>query len=256
MTKYKMKLIRTIQNTKNKENDTNQPKIAILGCVHGNENYSLKVFKQLKKINLKSGIIDFYLVNQKAHQKKVRFIDQDLNRSFNSTENNLEITLAKQIKQKLNNYEYIIDIHSTTSKTPPFLIYTNEELENSHFLNSFNIKRKVYIKNAKFSLIGQFQNAIAIEISLKNGNKIAMKNAKKYILSFLANNNLINKPKNKINYTETYTNIGKTKKNNKLKDFKLTKITGEQYYPMLSGKTKYKNLYCFKLKRKYNLLSN
>ncbi|MCA9460433.1 MAG: succinylglutamate desuccinylase/aspartoacylase family protein, partial [Nanoarchaeota archaeon] len=119
-----MKLIRKIKSNKN------GPKIAILGCVHGNETYSLKVFKRLKKINLLSGGIDFYLVNKVAFEKKRRFIDTDLNRSFNINEKSYEVNLAKEIIKILESYNYIIDLHSTTSKTNPFLIYVNENLKN------------------------------------------------------------------------------------------------------------------------------
>ena len=92
-----MKLIRKIIG-KNKGK-----KIAILGCVHGNEDYSLKVFKKLKKISLKSGEIDFYLVNEQAYSKKTRFIDTDLNRSFNLNKVSYEVNLTKTIKEKIWN---------------------------------------------------------------------------------------------------------------------------------------------------------
>lgn len=247
-----MKIIKTIQN-KNK-NDVNRLKIAILSCVHGNENYSLKIFKRLKKINLLYGTLNLYLVNELAHKQNKRFIDTDLNRSFNLNKNNkesYEINLSKQIITKLKKYDYIIDMHSTTSKTNPFLIYINKELEKSFFLNSFNICKKVYIPNAEFSLIGQFKNAISIEISISNGYKSAIKNGTKYIESFLTNLKLIDKKIINNKYFENYICIGTTNKNSKLKDFKLTKTNNKYFYPMLSGEVSYTNLKCFKLIKQY-----
>lgn len=241
----KMKLIRTIQS------ENKGPSIAILGCTHGNEDYSLKIFKRLKKINLLFGKVDFYLVNQSAYEKKVRYIDTDLNRSFNLTIDNYETKLANKIKTKLKQYDYIIDIHSTTSKTAPFLIYVNEDLEKTNFLNLFNIKKRVFIPNSTFSLISQFEKAVSIEISIINGYGVAIKNGEKYILSFLSNFNLIESKIKPLKIIEKYICVGKINKNNKLKDFKLVNIGGDKFYPMLSGEVKYGELYCFKLKKVY-----
>jgi len=238
-----MKLIRKIIG-KNKGK-----KIAILGCVHGNEDYSLKVFKKLKKISLKSGEIDFYLVNEQAYSKKTRFIDTDLNRSFNLNKVSYEVNLTKTIKEKIKTYDYIIDMHSTTSKTPPCLIYTNRELEKNDVINLFNIKRRVYIPNSEFSLISQFKNAVSIEISIKNEERNAIRKGEKYILSFLSNLNLINKNCIKIKNYENYICTGKIDIEKNFKDFKITKINSEYLYPMLSGEVNYENQDCFKLKK-------
>jgi len=242
-----MELIRKIIG-KNKDK-----KIAILGCVHGNEDYSLKIFKRLKKINLKSGEIDFYLVNKKAYNKKTRFIDTDLNRSFNLEEKSHEVNLAKKIKKELEQYDYIIDIHSTTTKTPPCLIYTNKELEKNNTLKLFNIKKRVYIPNSEFSLISQFKKATSIEISVKKGEKYAIRKGEKYILSFLSNLNLINKNSVKIENYENYICTGKIEQSKKFKNFKSTKINSEYLYPMLSGEINYENQDCFQLKKLVNL---
>lgn len=240
-----MKLIRKIKSI------NIGPKIAILGCVHGDEIYSLSVFRRLKKINLLKGEIDFYLVNYEAYLKRKRFIDGDLNRSFNTNLNNYESNLTKIICEKLKNYDYIVDIHSTTSNTNPFLIYVNPKLNNDSFLDYFNIKKRVFIPNAKYSLISQFENAISIEISISSKLKYAINKAEKYLLSFLKNLKIIEGHTSITKFKEDYICIGKIKKDNNLKDFKLTKIDGEFIYPMLSKEVNYGQKYCFKLKRVY-----
>lgn len=240
-----MKLIRKIQGEKK------GLKIAILGCVHGNEDYSLQIFKKLKNIKLLLGEIDCYLVNEEAFKLNKRFVDIDLNRSFNLKEGLYEVGLASKIKDKLSKYDYIIDMHSTTSKSPPFLIYVNEILNNNKFINAFNIQKRVLISNAQYSLIYQFENAISIEISIALGKNLAINKGFKYILNFLSSFNLINKNITPLRYFENYICVGKMKINNQLKDFNLTYVDNEYVYPILSGEVEYANSNCFKVKKFY-----
>lgn len=260
-----MKLIKTIKpkSETNKENKTN--KIAILSCVHGDESYSLKIFKKLKHIKPKNCKIDFYLVNEEAYIQKKRFIETDLNRSFN-IDNTHEANLAKQIKEKLKNYDYIIDLHSTTSKNKPCLITTNKDhiknIKHTNFIKSFQINKIIYIEDKeKYSLISQFKNAISIEIS-SNNYKSAIKNGKKCIKNFLKNNNYIPTSKNnnlqqittKNFKIQTYKIIGKnlnTQKNKKsYKNFKLYYENKEFFYPLMSGEKSY-DFNGFKVRKTY-----
>lgn len=237
-----MKLIRSLKS-KNKG-----LKIAILGCVHGNENYSLKVFRKLKKISLVNGEVDFYLVNEKAFEKNKRFIESDLNRSFNQNLKTYEGKMSEEIKVKLKNYDFIIDMHSTTSVTNPFLITVSKKIiENNEMLESFGIKKCVYIPKGDYSLIGQFENAVSIEISIKN-YKAAIKNGLKYITNFLKSKEMI---EGKINLVqlEKYEGYGMCDKDNSFRDFKLSFRDGEYFYPMLGGETEHGHLKCFKLKK-------
>jgi len=95
-----MKLLRKIKGEKC------GPKVAILGCVHGNEIYSLNVFRRLKNIKLLFGEIDFYLVNVKAYEMGERFVDMDLNRCFNLNENNYETLVVKLAIQSSGKVAY------------------------------------------------------------------------------------------------------------------------------------------------------
>ena len=131
-----MKLLRTI------DSGLSGPKIAILACVHGDESYSLNVFRRLKKLHLLKGEISFYLVHPQAFTQKKRFIDEDLNRAFSKDSKSCEGNLTKIIKRELEKFDYVIDLHSTTSKTAPFLIYVNQELKKTGFLDLFFIKKR------------------------------------------------------------------------------------------------------------------
>lgn len=98
--------------------------------VHGNEQAGIAVLnnilKQLSDILLIDKIIcGFYLGNIEAYKKQKRFIQQDLNRSFNSPHsNNLELKRAKHIQALLSQTKYFIDFHQTTlQSTTPFFIF-------------------------------------------------------------------------------------------------------------------------------------
>lgn len=246
-----MKLLRNIRG----EEVDSGPRVAVLGCVHGNEVYSLGVFKRLKNINLLFGELDFYLVNEGAYRLGKRFVDLDLNRSFNSDLDNYETNLSKEVDCVLKDYDYIIDLHSTTSRTTPFLIYVDSGLFDLGVLDLFNIKKRVFIPNASFSLISQFKNAVSIEISICSGLGYAINLGEKYIISFLRNLGLVSEVSSSdfgLSYFENYECFGKVSKNNSFRDFKLTKSeSGELFFPMLSGEVSYENLFCFKLRRKY-----
>jgi len=239
-----MKKLKSIKS--NKEG----PLIAILGCVHGNETYSIRLFRYLKNsLKLEKGQVDCYLVNERAYERGVRFIESDLNRSFNLEKSTYESELSKKIKLELKKYDYIIDLHSTSSNTPPFLIFTKRELKEEGFPQIFGIKKLVLVPDAKYSLINQFNRAVSIEISSCKSTNHQTKNAKKYITNALARLNMIDKRIKKQNFHEWFIFVESTPKEERLKDFKLTKFNGEFYYPTLTGEIEYSN--CFLLKKFY-----
>ncbi len=241
-----MKLIRRIKG------NGEGPKVAVLGCVHGNENYSLKVFKKLKNLLLLKGEIDFYLVNDVAFNNKERFVDSDLNRSFNSDLDGYEYLLSKKIVDVLNSYDYVIDMHSTVSKSNPFLIVTNKNLLFKEFLRSFHIKKIVYIEDLeKRSLISNFENAASIEISSLN-YKSAIKNGVKYIMTFLRNNNFI-KNVNLIenNFENEYYEVVGKYDNCFDRNFKFVFKNNKRVCPIMNGEMAYENKIGFKAVRIY-----
>ena len=98
----------------------NKEDVLIVVCQHGNEPYGLEIKKQLE------GEYSFLVAHEKALEASKRFIETDLNRSFpGKKDGSLEEQLAYAIVPKLQQYKLVIDIHSTTSKTPLFAITTN-----------------------------------------------------------------------------------------------------------------------------------
>ena len=103
-------------------------KLLVVSGTHGNEInpiWAVEKFKQSTNFKRKPSNIEFILGNPNAYEKRLRYIDVDLNRSFNNPKNLLntsfyEINRAEFI---LKNYgpnspkpcQIAIDLHTTTS---------------------------------------------------------------------------------------------------------------------------------------------
>ena len=105
-------------------------RVLIVGGTHGNELTGAYFIKKLERspdlLANRSFQIQTLLGNPKAFTKGVRYIDQDLNRSFdrqslqNLTQCNYEIERAREIAQSFEQSSdaavtFIIDLHSTTA---------------------------------------------------------------------------------------------------------------------------------------------
>ena len=106
----------------------NEQKILIVSGTHGNELnpvWAVKKFKNLINKSPKSESLEFILGNPKALEEGLRYIDIDLNRSFNvlktsSNQNFYEINRSEYL---LNEYGFqgsksfpiVIDLHTTTA---------------------------------------------------------------------------------------------------------------------------------------------
>ena len=128
-------------------------KIAIVGGTHGNEYtgpYLLNLLKNRVPVSRYSTFeLNLLLANPKAYENNVRFVDDDLNRSFlaedlsNYSLDSYEANRAKVINQVLGPKEnsktdLIVDIHSTTANMGVSLILVND--------NMFNLQLASYMK--------------------------------------------------------------------------------------------------------------
>ncbi|MBI5306654.1 succinylglutamate desuccinylase/aspartoacylase family protein [Candidatus Wolfebacteria bacterium] len=105
------------------------PTVILIAGIHGNEPAGILAFEKLKKIKLFYGKIYFIFGNLLAIKNKKRFIDADLNRLFIS-KNQLtkkqiksrEYNRSRKIMRFLKKADVLLDIHSTSKKSPPFII--------------------------------------------------------------------------------------------------------------------------------------
>lgn len=104
------------------------PNLVIMGGVHGNELCGVKAVKLCTTLPLK-GKITLILANLEAIEKNVRFIESDLNRSFNSLEDAKEVRIANELKPYLEQADALLDLHASSSKdSVPFAICKSQSL--------------------------------------------------------------------------------------------------------------------------------
>jgi len=105
-----------------------EKKILIVSGTHGNELnpvWAVKKFRNLKNTSLQSKSLEFTLGNPKALEKGLRYIDVDLNRSFNvlknaSNQNFYEVNRSEYLINEYGSQGHkscpiVIDLHTTTS---------------------------------------------------------------------------------------------------------------------------------------------
>jgi aspartoacylase len=127
----------------------NPKKVLIFGGTHGNEwtgvyvvkNYSHEIKNQFHLLN-----IEFIHANPKAFIENKRFVDEDLNRSFEFLgdihHDSYEHGRAQEIKKLISKEEcFLIDLHTTTSNMGNTLIISHHHPVN--FLMAQSLKKKI-----------------------------------------------------------------------------------------------------------------
>ena len=109
-------------------------KVVISGGVHGNELIGVYLVKELQKRppQVPGLVIDFLLGNPKAIKECRRYVDKDLNRSFDAealkTDSHIyEYERAKVIKRRLMGCDFLIDLHTTTANMGITLVLGSED---------------------------------------------------------------------------------------------------------------------------------
>jgi succinylglutamate desuccinylase len=102
-----------------------------MGGVHGNEPCGVQAVERLARefrsgaLSLAKGTLLLVIANEEALRGNVRSVHRNLNRLFkdNSGESDCyETRRAEQLKELLASADFALDLHSTTSASPPFLM--------------------------------------------------------------------------------------------------------------------------------------
>ena len=134
---------------KTRKSKTPGKTIAVIGGIHGNEPAGIKVIKLLEKIKPLSGQLHLIYGNPEAIKQKVRFTEENLNRTFhNRTGKKYEHIRAREIRKILKKCDAVLDIHgygSSWGPKKPFIICEKGSIEIAKLLGiktiSYNWKQ-------------------------------------------------------------------------------------------------------------------
>jgi succinylglutamate desuccinylase len=252
-------------------------KIAIFGCVHGDEIIGRRVFKAIKKWSLRDCSLFLILANVKAMKKKKRWVSQDLNRSFpGKRSGNHEQKLACVLAKKMKEFDLVIDVHATNSAFDRLLIITSLNRKIKEVIKKTNVKKIALIRKKIFGgheLITHSKLGIALEYGPDKTGRNYKRAVNDLQILFKNLGVLSGKAKNYSNkdlyrVTGSYKVGNHFKPESGLKDFGLIKkgqvvgkekkgkkivliSTEKDFYPLFLGKGKYKGTLCLTSVKKH-----
>lgn len=221
--------------------------ILVTATIHGNETFGLKV---LGVLNERQSSIKTIVAHPEAVAKRVRFIESDLNRSFNSKSSTLEERLAKSIMKRVDRLKpgIVVDIHTSVSDCGAVGIVTKYSTEN-HILAEMCGMKCLVIMPPSDAFIEQFKvPAIALEF----GSNLRSDKLARTIADKIANISQygIDSAHPGIPVYEMCSVIDK--KYSGLREVKNLKYDKKlKGYPFLAGPDTYKDIGGFLLQRKF-----
>lgn len=145
-------------------------KILLLGSQHGDELLGDKLHAHIQS-HYKNLLphITFKIGNPKAHAAGIRFIESDLNRSYNGNAATYEEKRAEYLRKYIldDSFDLVLDLHTTVCDQPPCFITHAIRDETKMFLRASHIERVVLLSDPIIhsSLDSVSPNVIAIEVA-------------------------------------------------------------------------------------------
>jgi len=144
--------------------------ILLLGSPHGNEVLGdvLHAYIQKHRADLLPHVT-FLIGNIKAKKAGIRFVESDLNRSYNGKRSTYEERRAARILRYIatHDFDLVLDLHTTTCEQPPCLIIPDVTDGVRRFVRASSTTKIVLMKHdiVRSSLIGVCPQAVSIEIN-------------------------------------------------------------------------------------------
>lgn len=146
------------------------PKILIIGTQHGNERLGPRLKRYIARYPERYPTVDYLCGNPRAFRANVRFIETDLNRSYDP-DKGIATTYEEKRAQKIlrfiqrGSYDYILDVHTSRTDVDRFFLATSLNRGVSDVVAASVIPRLVIMPPhiADCSLIGQVPHAISLE---------------------------------------------------------------------------------------------
>jgi hypothetical protein len=234
-----------------KESGEGERFICVVSCMHGNEVRGAEATEMLWERNF--GIrVRWIIANVDARKVMRRYIESDLNRSFPGKEDGTyEERLALLIAKAVEGAECVLDLHTTTAATSPFVIITRRSEEIENIANAVPIEKLVHIPAALSkgkALIDMFPG-VAIECDERTSAEEVMS----WIVAFLENWREDTRTTH-----EEYEGTGLLMGNDVLENFSHVaegtliddKPVEKGFYPVLSGEVAYKGISAIMCRKK------
>lgn len=252
---------RTSASGQSKTGEQEMKKILLLGSQHGDELLGEKLYNHI--INHHPELLPFvtYKVgNLKAKRQKTRYIESDLNRSYNCGNDTYEKRRSKRIIKyiKDNQFDLVIDLHTTTCPQPPCIIIPSINPDIVDYLNASFINKIIQIdfNVINHSLIGTYSKSISIEVSKKQISAKLLNNLADDINKFIKSEKNL-QPKTVYQVQDfIHKDSLSNDEINQLHNFELS---DKGYYPVLIGEKTYKkqtNYLGFKAENTYPYIAN
>jgi succinylglutamate desuccinylase len=230
-------------------------KIAVVCCLHGTEPYGMEVIKRLPSH------IPSFIGNKKALNKNRRFIENDLNRSFPGNKlGGYEDKQAYYLCKELKEFDYVIDLHSSSNNCPLFGIITNPNKYKIELAKKLGLKRLV-IMNESIASGKALIDSVNCGISLEVGPHNRVKNVEE-VLDLIYNLVEDKNYSENLEIYEVFKIVKKEKENILITNFEEVKekqiiaknSTGNQlaekdFVAILVGEQAYKEILCLAAKK-------
>lgn len=167
-------------------------KILLLGSQHGNELLGEKLYAHIK--NKRPDILPYVThknANLRARRQNVRYIESDLNRSYNGKNTTYEERRARVILRYIQqqDFDLVLDLHTTTCKQIPCLITPGITPELQRFMRASSIETIVEMSHdiVKTSLIGVHRKSISVEVNRREITSELLESLCDDLLRFIQN---------------------------------------------------------------------
>ena len=250
------------------------PKVAVIGCLHGDEVIGARVIAALKKLKLTRGSITFITAHPEAVAQRKRFIEKDMNRSFPGKKQGvLEERLAYALRPKLRGFDLVLDVHATNSNFDDLAIVVKFGARERAMLKNIPLKRVALMKESVFGKSSLIHHS-SLGISLDYGPDKTGKNAPRaiaHIKTILRNLGMLSGAQKKFLNKELYLVSGayalppQAKPNPRLKNFvqikkgdtiastgKTKLYSDKTFYPLFLGKGRYEKTLALMASQKKN----
>lgn len=138
-------------------------KILVLGGTHGNELLGIELVRSLRKNPIPD--VDAMIANPRAVRARKRFVEADLNRSFDSDTSTYEAQRAQKLRDITRKYDIVLDFHNTmTSRNNCSFVGASPDKRLLEVSAQLGLQRCI---SATYDCINKWcPNTLSVEISL------------------------------------------------------------------------------------------